>query len=138
MFEGIYDAPTYSQRYDFPDGAQPNLFQDATVGGTPATVPSSGSNSGSSAAGSSAAAAPPAASSTAQAASSPSPSPANANAAPSASSSPAVAGAAAASPSYVPFSYSSRPQLTPPQLLTRTCARARVVFLLFRCRGLDA
>ena len=31
MFEGIYDAPTYSERYDFPEGAQPNLFQDATV-----------------------------------------------------------------------------------------------------------
>ncbi|EKM58455.1 uncharacterized protein PHACADRAFT_89092 [Phanerochaete carnosa HHB-10118-sp] len=38
MFEGIYDAPTYNDRYGFPDGAQPNLFQDATVGGTPATV----------------------------------------------------------------------------------------------------
>lgn len=38
MFEGIYDAPTYSLRYDFPDGAQPNLFMDATIGGTPAPV----------------------------------------------------------------------------------------------------
>ncbi|GJE96238.1 hypothetical protein PsYK624_124320 [Phanerochaete sordida] len=56
MFEGIYDAPTYSDRYGFPDGAQPYLFQDATVGGAPAAV------SQSSPPASSAAPAPPASS----------------------------------------------------------------------------
>lgn len=69
MFEGIYDAPTYSDRYDFPDGAQPNLFQDATVGGTPAVVSSSSHSTSAAAA---AASSSPAAAAAAPASASPS------------------------------------------------------------------
>ncbi|KIP10435.1 hypothetical protein PHLGIDRAFT_125488 [Phlebiopsis gigantea 11061_1 CR5-6] len=100
MFEGLYDAPTYSQRYDFPDGAQPNLFQDATIGGTPASSPSpSPANAN---------AAPSVSPSPAAASSSPaavSPSPAAASPSPAAASS----SPAAASPSPAAASSSSAP-----------------------------
>ncbi|KAJ3534747.1 hypothetical protein NM688_g7086 [Phlebia brevispora] len=43
MFEGIYSPPLYNGLYGFVDGAQPNLFQEPTVGGAPAAVPASSS-----------------------------------------------------------------------------------------------
>jgi hypothetical protein len=48
FFEDNYDAPLYNERYGFVDGAQLNLFQDATIGGTPAPVQSPVSSSTSS------------------------------------------------------------------------------------------
>lgn len=38
MFEGIYAPPLYKDLYAFYDGAQQDIFQDATVGGTLQTV----------------------------------------------------------------------------------------------------
>ncbi|KAF7796010.1 hypothetical protein EIP86_007179 [Pleurotus ostreatoroseus] len=39
MFEGIYSPPLYNDLYGLTNGAQPNLFQEPTIGGTGAPAP---------------------------------------------------------------------------------------------------
>ncbi|KAI0703797.1 hypothetical protein BC835DRAFT_1303060 [Cytidiella melzeri] len=83
-FEGTYSPPMYNEVYGFPDGAMPNLFQDATVGGTPATVATASSTDVSASSSPAATSASPADASASPAA--PSGSPADASESPAATS----------------------------------------------------
>ncbi|PSR74237.1 hypothetical protein PHLCEN_2v9981 [Hermanssonia centrifuga] len=93
MFEGTYSPPLYNALYGFTDGAQPNLFQNPTIGG-------------------SAAPAPPAQSPTSAPAQTPSPAPQSPTPAPSPAPAPSSAPAPAPPPSSEPAPASS-PSSTP-------------------------